>query len=307
MKKLIVIIVTIFLFSCKNEKIEQFTISGKSSELIGDTIFLKKFKHFEYLDDNYILDTCIVDSEGKFNFEIKTTYPKLVSITKHNKLPNTYQVFKNTPDIFYYSFCANFLAETPTLYLEKNSDYKIQHWDSKLNDSSIVYDNVKLNLLRKYYRNADYRKGFVDNNREFLNISKEKAWENVKKIRDSFLKEYNLNEEFKQDSFENYLKTEILLGSINDYLIWYKNQENNGIKNDFYKELMETYNLKEWNSYSVEYYKMTEQFITYQLNLKYNKNVDYYEPSNDKIEFAKKYARSNISEIYFRNIERLIK
>jgi hypothetical protein len=154
---------------------------------------LKKFNHFDYLDDNYILDTCIVNDKGEFSFKIKESYPKLVSLTSHNKPPNTYQVFKNSPEIFYYSFCANFLAQKPTLYLEKNSNYKIEHWDSKLNDSSIVYSNKKLNQLRKYYRHVDYRKGYIDDNRDFLDITKEEAWGNVSKIRDSLLSEFNFD------------------------------------------------------------------------------------------------------------------
>jgi len=303
MKNLAFTILVVFLFSCGDKKIEQFTISGKNTELIGDTIFLKKFKHFDYLDENYILDTCVVNALGEFTFKIKPNYPKLVSITKHNKPPNTYQVFKDTPEIFYYSFCANFLAETPTLYVDNNTNYEIKHWDSKLNDTSIIYDNSKLNVLRKYYRSADYRIGYVDNDRKFLNISKEKALRNVIKIKDSFLREYSLNIDFNQDSFENYLKTEIELGSINDFLIWYKRQTENDTKTDFYKELMETYNSGKWNSNSVEYYKFTEQYITYKLNLKYEKKANYYNPGIDKIEFAKKYARDNIKELYVKNIK----
>jgi len=306
MKRLFVIILATFLFNCQNEKKPEYTILGKNIEIIGDTVFLKKFKHFDYLDDNYILDTCIVNDKGEFSFKIKESYPKLVSLTNHNKTPNTYQVFKNSPEIFYYSFCANFLAETPTLYLENNSNYKIEHWDSKLNDSSIVYNSKKLNQLRKYYRNVDYRKGYIDDNRDFLDITKEEAWGNVSKIRDSFLSEFNLDKKYSQNSYENYLNTEIKLGAVNDFLIWYFRKTDNNITNNFYRDLMEIYNSDKWHPSSVEYYKLTEHYINYKLNIKNDKTIKYYKPSIEKYEIAKEYARQNIKELYAENIKKLM-
>ena len=306
MKRLLVIILATFLFNCQNKKKPEYTISGKNIEIIGDTVFLKKFKHFDYLDDNYILDTCIVNDKGEFSFKIKESYPKLVSLTNHNKPPNTYQVFKNSPEIFYYSFCANFLAETPTLYLENNSNYKIEHWDSKLNDSSIIYNNKKLNQLRKYYRNIDYRKGYIDDNRDFLDITKEEAWGNVSKIRDSFLSEFNLDKKNSQNSFKNYLNTEIQLGAVNDFLIWYFRKTDNNITNNFYGGLMEIYNSDKWHPNSVEYYKLTEHYINYKLNIKNGKTKKYYKPSIEKYEIAKEYARENIKELYAENIKKLM-
>ncbi|NRR93583.1 hypothetical protein HSX10_18600 [Winogradskyella undariae] len=306
MKRLLVIILATFLFNCQNKKKPEYTISGKNIEIIGDTVFLKKFKHFDYLDDNYILDTCIVNDKGEFSFKIKESYPKLVSLTNHNKPPNTYQVFKNSPEIFYYSFCANFLAETPTLYLENNSNYKIEHWDSKLNDSSIIYNNKKLNQLRKYYRNIDYRKGYIDDNRDFLDITKEEAWGNVSKIRDSFLSEFNLDKKISQNSYENYLNTEIQLGAVNDFLIWYFRKTDNNITNNFYGGLMEIYNSDKWHPNSVEYYKLTEHYINYKLNIKNGKTKKYYKPSIEKYEIAKEYARENIKELYAENIKKLM-
>ncbi|SDH52244.1 hypothetical protein [Winogradskyella thalassocola] len=306
MKKLVVLILATLLFNCQNKKKDKHTISGTNLELIGDTMFLKKFQHFDYLDKNYILDIAVVNDKGEFSFEVKDTYPKLVSITNHNKPPNTYQVFKDSPEIFYYSFCANFLAETPTLYLENNSNYIIKHWDSKLNDSSIVYNSKKLNQLRKYYRNVDYRKGYIDNNREFLDITKEEAWKNVSKIRDSFLKDFDLDQDVSENTYEHYLKTEITLGAVNDFLIWYFRKTDNTIDDDFYKTLMETYNSEHWHPNSVEYYKLTEHYINYKLNTKHNKIEKYYEPSIEKYEVAKAYARENIKKLYIQNIERLI-
>ena len=306
MKRLLVIILATSLFNCQNEKKPEYTISGKNIEIIGDTVFLKKFKHFDYLDDNYILDTCVVNDKGEFSFKIKESYPKLVSLTNHNKPPNTYQVFKNSPEIFYYSFCANFLAETPTLYLENNLNYKVEHWDSKLNDSSIVYNNKKLNQLRKYYRNVDYKKGYIDDNRDFLDITKEQAWGNVSKIRDSFLSEFNLDKKNSQNSYENYLNTEIKLGAVNDFLIWYLRKTDNNITNNFYGDLMEIYNSDKWHPNSVEYYKLTEHYINYKLNIKNGKTKKYYKPSIEKYEIAKEYARENIKELYADNIKKLI-
>lgn len=269
-------------------------------------MFLKKFKHFNYLDENYILDTCIVNDKGEFSFVIKDTYPKLVSLTNHNKPPNTYQVFKNSPEIFYYSFCANFLAETPTIYLENNSNYRIKKWNSKLNDSSIIYQSKKLNTLRKYYRSVDFRKGYIDDKREFLNITKENAWQNVSKIRDAFLAEFNLNKEINKNNFENYFKTEITLGAINDFLIWYFRKTDNSIDNDFYKALMEIYNSRNWHPDSVEYYKFTEHYINYKLNKINNTRKKYHEPSIAKYEVAKEHARENIKELYIENIKKLV-
>jgi hypothetical protein len=69
---------------------------------------------------------------------------------------------------------------------------------------------------------------------------------------------------------------------------------------------MEIYNSDKWHPNSIEYYKLTEHYISYKLNIKNGKTKKYYEPSIEKYKIAKEYARKNIRELYAENTKKLM-
>ena len=188
--KLLVICLFLFTLSCKKDIESKITITGNSKELINNTIYLKEYNHFNYLNKSYILDSTMVDSLGNFQFSIKADSPELITISKYSLPPLSYQVFKETPNIYYYSFCANFFANEPCLYIDTKKNYSITHWDTKNLDSSIIFNNENQNLLRNYYRTIDYRGLVTDENRQPLSISATEAWDIILEEKEKRIKDF---------------------------------------------------------------------------------------------------------------------
>jgi len=304
--RLLLIAMVLAIFACK-EQHPQIVISGHTEALIGDTIYLKKLDHFDYLNQEYIIDSSIVDEHGDFQFQIDDRKDKLITLSRYKSAPNTNQIFKDEPEHYYYSFCANFFAMNPTLYVEGNKNYEISHWDTSNSDTSISYVSDKQNKMRTHYRNIDFRGKLSDVNRDFIQLTKENAWAIIEQYRGEKLKLMELTDSFPINSFEHHLKTELYLGAINAYLIWYSYETDGAIDGSFYKSLMDQYHSEQWNPNSVEYFKLTERYVTYQLNLKHGATEDYYKPSIEKIEFAKRFASKNVKEQYVANISKLVR
>lgn len=301
-KHLILLFIFFGFLSCKTDYKEKFYISGNIAELANDTIFLKKYDHFDFLDKNYILDSIITDSTGSFQFEIKSSYPNLVTLATHPKRPYTYQVLEDSPHHFYYSMCKNFLGMDPTLYIENNKNYTLKHWDKENELKSVVYDDKNLNKLRAYYNTVDFRVNLRDENRERLNLPKEKALELILKERDFFINKYALNKPMNINSFEYYFKTEVTLGALNEFLQWYGSHSNRTISDEFYKNLMSNYTMENWHPNSLEYFKFNEHYVNYLVNSQAESNEVYKPVSNLKIQVAKNNCNKNIEDIYTRNL-----
>ena len=298
------IILLIFCFGCHSK---EHTISGVIEDMDKEIIYLKKYDHFNYLDEEYILDSCTIDKNRSFKFILKKEYPNFVTLTTYKHPPGTYQVFAETPEHFYYSFCSNFLAETPTFYIEDGKDYIINHWDSDRNLESVVFNDSNANALRDYYKEIDFRKDLRGKDRKPLIVEKEIALSRILKIRDYYLKKYNLDKDFDKNSFKNYFKTEITLGAITEFLQWFPNVPDRRIDDVFFSKLMSVYEEDYFHPSSLEYYKLTEHYISYKLNIK-NKCVKiYYPPSDEKLMIAMKYVNDNVKSSYVNNIRQLVK
>lgn len=307
MKPLILLFALSFLSCGSAETTTDYTIKGTSEEYIGDTVYVHKYDHFDYLNQDHILDSAVVDSEG--NFELLFSYEpdKLVYVSRYKVPPPSYQVFRQTPEHYYYSMCANFFGMSPTIYLGNQREYRISHWDQKNNDSSIKFEDRNQGLLREYYRTVDYRGELADENRTPLQLEPHVAWQIIEKERDQILKDFELNKDFPANSLEGYLKTEISLGAINDYLVWYGLQEESADTPDFINRIIEQYNSSEWNSNSLEFFKLNERYITHQMNLQNGQEAKYYPSDEDKLTYAKQYARPDVRDQYVENLSSLIK
>ena len=299
---LLPLIFVLATYSCKHKS---FSITGSLDTTEERMVYLKKYDHFNYLDNSFILDSCLTDFNGNFSFEINKDYPKLVTLSTHKVKPGTYQVFEKSPQIFYYSMCEKFLASTPTFYIEPQRDYKISHWDDKLEMRSVVFEDVNSNRLREYYKTVDFRKDLRDENRKRVEVSKEEALRTVMAYRDYFLDKYDLNRSFPENSFEHYFKTEIYLGALNEFLQWYSFETERDLNDNFYSDLMANYQKEVWHPSSLEYYKFNEHFVTYLMNIGEQSTEKYFPPSNKKLDIARKSVNENIKDIYLNNLKQL--
>lgn len=302
MKNLLSLFTILFFWSC-SDKPSETIITGNSKTLAGETIYLKKYSHFDYLDE-YMIDSTVVNPDGKFTFSLKIDDPELVTIAKTKRPPGSYMVLRDRPDLYYYSFCEKFFGFDPLFYVEQGTNYHIAEWDKE--EDVVTYDDNRHNLLRKYYKNVDWKKDLRDPNRVPLQMDAKKAWELVSNQRDSIFAELDFAGELENKSYENYLRTEIELGAINKFLVWNKSQIENTLTADLLEQIMETYNSGNWNPNSMEIYKLTERYISYQMNKQEGKNLYYYEPGAEKIAMAEKYADPRIRKKYIRNMKILM-
>lgn len=289
-------------FACSNQN-SISTITGTSKDLAGKTVYLKKYNHFNFLDNDYILDSCKVDKNGYFKLQTDET-EQLVTISQYNALPPTYQVFKKMPQIYYYSMCLNFLGNEPTLFMEHNS-YHIKHWDLANADSSVLFDDATQNHMRQHYRTTNFRDKIANETGKPIELSTKVAWNMVETKKDSLLKEVQHFD--ASQAYKDYLNTEINLSAINDFFIWYDNQTTNSIDIAFYDSLLNVYNLSNWHQNSVEYLKLTERYLSDKLNNTTSKSPDYYPADSNKMEKAKLYVGENIKQQYLKNLEMLMK
>lgn len=289
-----------------NSEIKLTTIVGNSTDFIGKTVYLKDNNHFNFLLEEFELDSAVIDSEGDFKLEVEIKEPKLIRIDYLvNTAPGTLREFKNTPEHYQYLLCKNFLGNYPTLYIEPGKKYKIINWDKRRDTTSVIYEDSNQNQLRKYYWDAAYYDA-VRKNRKVRNLEIDVAWERVKKLKDSLITDLNLNSEIDAGSFKHYLKSEVVLGASNWFFNWFDSMELTNYKHPSYREALSVYYDDEWNKGSLHYFKVTERLINTKLNEKYGSFKVYYEPSKDKLEMATKYAGENIVEQYAGNIKKLL-
>lgn len=290
----------------KEEALRTTTIFGNSKELIGATIYLKDNNHFNFLTEEFELDSVVIDNEGSFKFEIAIKEPKLVRIDPLvNLAPGTLRVFKNTPEHYQYLLCKNYLGNHPTLYIEPGKKYKIINWVKKSDTTSVIYEGSNHNQLRKYYWDLAYYDA-VRKNRKGRDIKMDIAWERVNRVKDSLITELNLDDDIEIDSFKHYLKSEVVLGASNWFFNWFDLMKLTDYNHLSYKEAINVYFEEEWNKGSLHYFKATERLINTKLSEKYGSFRGYYEPSEDKLEMAIKYAGKNIVEQYSKNIKTLL-
>jgi hypothetical protein len=93
-----------------------------------------------------------------------------------------------------------------------------------------------------------------------------------------------------ETSFDNYLYSEIYLGHLNKFLNWFEEnfpeEVENSLKNPnsdiFYSNIFREYNEHIWNSKSLEYYKFTERYVNYNMNIQSKSFENYYQSTEKK-------------------------
>ena len=157
LKFFIIILLGFTMHSCKEEKqtaSQKINISGKLFSAESNTIYLKQIDNFNYLTDNYIIDSTTISSDGKFEFHLDSLPSNLMSLSTENYKPASYIVLRQLPDKYYFGSCARFLAAEPSFYIGKNDSINID-WYDKAMDSVIHKTDLAGNqdTMHKFYRN----------------------------------------------------------------------------------------------------------------------------------------------------------
>lgn len=315
---LLLFILTLAIFSCKEENSEKkklLTISGKLISSESKIVYLKMIDNFDYLTDNYIVDSTLVSSNGHFEFKIEHLPSNLLSLSTKNYQPASYIVLRQAPDKYYYGSCARFFASEPTLYLSNTDSVNIEWFDNKGLDSIVHKTSIgkNQNIMRNYYSNiSDNVAGHLDRENP---LDSQIAWNNVLKDQQEDLISFDISGIKDVNSFENYMYSEIVLNNLNGYLNWYEDvyfdKVNSAIesqrKTGLYNQIFTTYIDHLWNPNSFEYYKFTERFVNYHMNLKNKSFKAYYKPSMEKRERAEKILTGKNRERYLSILDRQIK
>lgn len=305
MKKLILAIGICFIGISLYSSNSTTTIKGNRIDLKGKMVYLKNYDHFSYSDNNYILDSCEVKDNGDFKFEIIMQNPMLVIVSDNTALPPSYSTLREAPDLYFYSFCATHFGFDPTLFIEPNQNYEITEWNAGYMQA-IKYAKNNNNLLRNFYLESDYLNDLLNERKdEFLNIGPERAWQIIKAQKDQWVKKLNQYSTATSEEFKSYYTTEVELGAINNFLLWYDNQTFFEKDHDFYFSFLESYTSKTWHPSSLEYFKLSERFVAYQMSKNKEETKIYYPVSDQKFEFAKRYISPNVSNRYLSNLKRL--
>lgn len=315
-KSIIILTLVIISTSCgyksKSPALDKVVIKGNIQGTDSTFVYLKHINPFNY-NNNSILDSSLVKTNGDFEFEIKKTLPLLINISKNGKQHPVNQVLRRDPHNYYYGYCAMFYTPEPTLLLTNKSiiqlDWKVgERFDSYTFDASIASDQE---IFYNYYRQENIGDFLRYEDGNFTIMDPQIAWNSIEQTTNELVIKYGLNNTNLEDIFHNYLYTEIKLGAINEYLNWYeylfsdelqKAFANNRIP-DIYTNPFKLYANSHWNIQSVEYYKMTERFITYNMNKSLNKFRQYYPPSVSKISMARKVLKPKVADKYATNFK----
>jgi len=117
------------------------------------------------------------------------------------------------------------------------------------------------------------------------------------------------------DSFDNFLYSEIYLGHLNKFLNWFEkfhldNVElaiNNPQSKSVYLRIFNEYNNHNWNSKSLEYYKFTERYVNHHMNIESKSFKNYYESTEIKRKLANRVLETKNRERYLELIDKRIK
>lgn len=308
---LLSILVYIVLAACNNQA-NNIVIKGNIKNYEGKLLYAKQIDAISY-HSNSLLDSAIVDENGAFEFELSQTTPMLLNLSKYNRQHPVHSVLQDDPETYYYGYCAMFYIPEPTLYLDEPARVELD-WTVKnqLDSFSFQYTNVDAQKeFYQYYLKENLSEGLYEEGGNFKPMTIEKAWGIIEQVTNETLAKYKVQEQGKENSFQNYLHTEIKLGGINMLLNWlehlHKDQLeeafSSGVLPSLYTHAFELYTNGQWNSKSVEYYKMTERFLTFNLNKAYGKFEQYYPPNEEKLNMAKKVLSPLILDKYVANIK----
>jgi hypothetical protein len=308
---------TMTILSCDRPAEETGTIiSGKiNTSKSSKTIYLNQINHFDNLSDNYTIDSTFVSENGEFEFKKNNLNSKLVSIATSRFKPYTYQAYSTAPQTYFYGNCEKFFTAIPTFYITDEKSLTINWTQTQSIDSISSPDNTAFRQvkLRAFYLNSNK----IDvSTLDYENKLDYKVnWEQMLLERVFDLKIVNWDAIEIESSFDNFLYSEIYLGHLNKFLNWFEanfpekveNSLENPKSGGFYASIFSVYNEHKWNSKSLEYYKFTERYVNYHMNLEAQSFANYYPSTQNKRTLAKKILSGTNKERYLNLIDKQIK
>ncbi len=313
----IIVFLLIAGISCQNNlkslQKNTLSISGNIKGFEGKTLYLKKISAMSYYDDS-VIDSFVVRDNGNFEFNLSESLPLLLNISKNGRQHPIHEILQNDPDKYYYGYCAMFFIPEPTLYLTKSSDIQLT-WTASESLDDYKFDAVTSTNQRdfyNYYLNDDIGESLYQADGDFKRMDPLAAWATIENAINNTRKAYGLNDDNLTDEFKNYLNTEIYLGAANIYANWYEYMFTEELTEAFaeeqipiqYANIFRIYEDSKWNIQSVEYYKMTERFVTFNLNKLHKSFKKFYPVSREKTSIAQKVLKPEIVEKYIRNINK---
>lgn len=312
----IILFLVVSAISCNNtpksHQTDFIIVKGNIKGFDGKTLYAKNINAISY-QNNSILDSALVDNNGDFDFKISKSLPLLLNFSKNGRQHPIHELLQKNPDKYYYGYCSMYYIPEPTLYLTDNLNIQLdwtvsERIDSYNFDLAATKNQVK---FYDYYLNEDISKVLYEDDGFFKTMDSQTAWNKVEAAMNEALIKYEVDENTLQDEFNNYLKTEIKLGSANMYLNWYEYMFAKDLEKAFASDNIpelyaKTINMHEdfqWNTDSVEFYKMTERFITFNLNKSIKEFKDYYPTSERKISIARDLLKPSIADEYVSNID----
>ena len=306
----------IMILSCDNKtEIEGTIISGKLNSPKSKTVYLNLINHFDNLNENYTIDSTSISENGEFEFNKHNLSSKLVTIATEKFKPYTYQIYSTAPETYYFGNCEKFFTSIPTFYITDEEFVNINWHETRSIDSISSPDNsgvLQVKLQEFYLNSKNIEVGNLDYHNK-ANI--DDNWEQMLIERTYDLKLIDEKYITKDDSFDNYLYSEIYLGHLNQFLNWFEDfyPENVDFALDYpqsksiYLAVFSEYNNHNWNSKSLEYYKFTERYVNHHMNIQSKSFENYYNPTEMKRKLAKKVLEGKNREIYLTLIDKRIK
>ncbi|WP_422349347.1 hypothetical protein [Flagellimonas sp.] len=300
------------ILSCNTKTNKKGTIIyGKINSAESGTVYLNEIDHFDNLNENFTIDSTAISKNGAFKFKRHNLNSKLVSISTEKFKPFTYQIYSTAPQTYFFGNCEKFFTSIPTFYISNEETININWTETKSIDSISSPDNsgalqVK---LRDFYLNSNrIGKGKLDYD---VKSDYKTYWEQMLIERDLDLKAVDRNNIKTENSFDNYVYSEIYLGHLNKYLNWFEqnfpDQVESLIKNPesdkFYSNIFQEYNMHQWNSKSLEYYKFTERYLNYHMNIRGKSFENYYKSTQDKRRVAETILSGKNKQRYLKLID----
>lgn len=305
------------LLSCTRQNNEVgIIISGRIISPKSHMVYLNEVNHFNNLNENYTIDSTSVSETGEFVFKKHNLQSKLITIATESFKPYTYQIYSTAPQTYFFENCEKFFTSIPTFYITDEDSLNINwiHIPKGIDSISSPDQSAALQIkLREFYlgsKKPNSSSVNYDNKVDF-----KKNWRQMLIEKDNDIKNTNFKNIEDENSFDNYLYTEVYLGHLNRYLNWfeehyYENVEaslKNPNSQEFYSNIFSNYNMHEWNSKSLEYYKFTERYVNHYMNIDSRSFKHYYKPSEQKRKIAKKFLDGKNRKRYLALINEQLK
>jgi hypothetical protein len=314
-QKILILFFVLIAISCDKKsrslQTDLITVNGNIKGFEGKTLYAKNINPISF-HSNSILDSALVDKNGNFEFKIARSLPLLVSFTKYSGQHIIHKILQKDPDKYYYGYCSKFYTPEPTHYLTENFNIQLdwtvlERMDTFNFDSATSKNHVR---FYNYYLKENISKVLYQDDGSYKMMNTETAWDEIERATKETLIKYSVGENALQDEFNHYLNTEIKLGAANQYANWYeytftKELEeafSSGTIPEMYSKTINIYLDSKWNTNSVEFYKMTERFITFNLNKSNKKFKNYYPTSDRKISKARELLEPSLADKYISNI-----